>query len=69
MAMKRLQAIISVSGVWNMEFEGDNWVEHSDQELVESFFINHVAEHGLGLFDVQYSVKEIPEGEQLAEEE
>lgn len=67
--MKRLQAIISVSGVWNMEFEGDNWVEHSDQNLVESFFINHVAEHGLGLFDVQYSVKEIPEGEQLAEEE
>lgn len=69
MAKKRLQAMISVSGIWNMEFEGDKWAEHSDQNLVESFFINHVAEHGLGLFDVQYSVKEIPEGEQLAEEE
>jgi len=39
------------------------------QDLVESFFINHVSEQGLGLFDVQYSVKEIPEGEELAEEE
>lgn len=67
--MKRLQAIINVSGIWNMEFDEDKWSEHKDQDLVESFFINHVAENGLGLFDVQYSVKEIPEGEELAEEE
>lgn len=67
--MKRLQAIINVSGIWNMEFDEDKWSEHTDQDLVESFFINHVSEQGLGLFDVQYSVKEIPEGEELAEEE
>jgi len=69
MAMKRLQAIINVSGIWNMEFDEDKWEETTDQNLVESFFINHVSEHGLGLFDVQYSVKDIPEGEELAEEE
>ena len=67
--MKRLQAIINVSGIWNMEFDEDKWSEHTDQDLVESFFINHVSERGLSLFDVQYSVKEIPEGEELAEEE
>jgi hypothetical protein len=69
MAMKKVQVMIDVSGIWNMEFDEEHWKDTDMQQMVESFFVNHVAERGLGLFDVQYSVKEIPEGEQLAEEE
>lgn len=61
--MKKVQVIINVSGIWNMEFDEQQWKDTDMQQMVESFFINTVADKGLGLFDVQYSVKDIEEEE------